>query len=212
MGSHRPSRTPRSHSGLESTLTPPAARRLRRALQRAPTPPESQPTSTHRQRRRLRDRTRPADPTHRHLRRAHQRVPTSCLTLRTNRRRKGTADSTLPRLASSHPNPDQTAQSEAPISSRHPQAIHHLRPQPKNGETPSISGSGGVEFRTCRRTDVNPHAVLSGLPLVRCDPHGDGALDGHAGDRVVAVVVGDQPVGRRAVAEHVVLVGCSPTP
>ena len=43
-------------------------------------------------------------------------------------------------------------------------AVDHLRPPGKTSETPRISESGGVEFRTCRRGDLNPHVLADTSP------------------------------------------------
>ena len=74
VGSHTAPRTPRPHPHLQRTTTPVAARRVHQALQRAPPPPQSQPTRPQRRGRRRPDRNGPHHRTAQHLRRADQRV------------------------------------------------------------------------------------------------------------------------------------------
>lgn len=78
VGRHRAPRALRPHPHLESPTPRAASARLRRALQRPPTPPVARATRTRRHGgRRLS--VWPTDPTTLHLQRTHQRVPPSSL-------------------------------------------------------------------------------------------------------------------------------------
>ena len=136
VGAHAASRVAGPDNHLERTPTPSAARRLHRALQRAPTPPRDRPTSPQRHRSRRRDPTRPADPTTHHLQRAHQRVPTRRLTIPAT-----ATDQPTPRISAPQPLPHRTRHHRTGPATRHRLVLGTFR-----GTSESVGAVLGFEL------------------------------------------------------------------